>query len=357
MRITFVIASLSSGGAERVVVSLATGFISHKHLVSVVTLNGRETDFYELPESAERRSLNISGLFQTISGLLKLRRSILSTKPDVIISFIDTTNVLTLWASLGLNVPVVVSERADPKMHRIGKIWDQLRRWTYPSAKRIVVQTSGALTYFLPQFESKVCVIPNPVLLPKISNQPIAHLPKPLLIAVGRLVYEKGFDLLLKAFAGLKGRHPEWKLIILGEGPLRKILESLKEMLGLSGRVFLPGRMKNPYDFLKQADLFVLSSRSEGFPNALCEAMASGLPVIAMDCRSGPREIIRDGTDGILIPQQDIGALTEGMDRLMSNQSERQRLASHAVEIVERFGLEKVITIWERTLFEVLREA
>jgi len=173
---------------------------------------------------------------------------------------------------------------------------------------------------------------------------------------MGRFYHQKGFDLLLRAFARLKDRYAQWTLTILGDGPLRDELQRLCEKLGVSERVFLPGRVKNPEHFLKQAELFVLPSRFEGFPNALCEAMACGLPVIASDCPSGPREIIRDGKDGVLVPNQDIRALTGAMGWLMSNEAERNRLAAAAVEVIERFGMEKIIKRWESVLCKVLYE-
>lgn len=357
MKVTFVIGSLSSGGAERVLVLLTDAFSKKGFHVSVVTLNGAESDFYPLSPGVHRVALGISTGVQTLFGFLKLRRALLSTQPDVIVSFIDRMNMLTLSATLGSDIPVVVSERIDPNAHRIGWFWTTLRWQTYSRARRIVVQTRGALSYFLPKFQATACVIPNPVVPPPPDQELPERLPaKPFLIAMGRFSEQKRFDLLLHAFAGLCRDYPDWKLVIIGDGPLRRKWGAVRDALGLSDRVLLPGRVKNPSLWLKQADLFVLSSYFEGFPNALCEAMACGLPVISTDCPSGPREIIREGLDGVLVPNQDGAALSKAMARLMSDREERVRLGSRSGEVVDRFGVEKVATLWEAMLIEILEE-
>jgi GalNAc-alpha-(1->4)-GalNAc-alpha-(1->3)-diNAcBac-PP-undecaprenol alpha-1,4-N-acetyl-D-galactosaminyltransferase len=325
--------------------------------------DGSKPPFYHLdpqivchPLDVSEASLNpIAGIYNNLVSIRSLRAAIIESKPDVVISFMDRMNVVALFATRGLKIPTIVSERNDPAMTFMGRSWERLRQWTYPWADRIVVQTERAGNYF-PTLQDRISIVPNPVVLPpdlpRRSRQLVGDRS---LIAMGRLVPQKGFDLLFRAMATLKDRHPEWSLNILGEGKLRLQLESLRHELGLEHRIHLIGRVQNPHELLQQADIFVMSSRFEGFPNALCEAMACGLPVISTDCPNGPREIIRDNVDGILVPSEDISALAIAMDRLMSDEAERDRLARAAPEVAQRFGLETVMRMWESLISEVIR--
>lgn len=171
---------------------------------------------------------------------------------------------------------------------------------------------------------------------------------------MGRLAPQKQFDLLLRAFAASSQGDAEWSLVIIGEGPERPRLQALATDLGLSDRVEWLGLVQHPEEVLRRADIYVLSSRYEGFPNALVEAMASGLSVVSFDCPSGPGEIIRDGIDGILVPAQDLTALTVAIRRLMLDEPERLRLGSRAVEVTARFAVDKVIDEWEALMRDLL---
>jgi len=354
-----VIPSLAGGGAERVMTIMANYWVAAGWDVTVITLDDGAKLSYDLDDRVGRVHLAVAGnsmnTFDAVRNNLRrinvLRDGIRSSRPDGVLSFLDTANVTTILATRGLRVPVIVCERSDPAQNRPGPVWSRLRRLTYPMADVVVVQSIGALNYFSPRVQSRARIIPNPVLLPQQSaTASNVHLPRPTLLAMGRLVPAKGFDLLLKAFARIRNTHPEWTLAILGDGPLRTELELLIGTLGLHGSVLMLGHVRHPYDLLLQADLFVMSSRFEGFPNALCEAMACGLPVICTDCPSGPREIIRDGVDGVLVTNDDVAALARAMDGLMSNKAERLRLGDRASEVTERFSLSKVMRMWEDIL-------
>ena len=360
MRLTLVIWSLSCGGAERVLSRMANHWAARGREVTLLTFDGSEPPFFELHPAVRHRPLDLTMSRASVRGLTKLlrilRRAIRESAPRAVISFMDHTNVLVLLATRGLGLPVIVMEQTSPAHRAIGRKWNVLRRWTYPWATRLVVLHRDVLQYFAAPVRRKGRVVPNPVAAPPAARAAPRGRRRPNTVAaMGRLGPEKGFDVLLRAFADVAPECPEWSLVIWGEGGLRGELERLRDELGLGGRAFLPGRTREPFGKMRQADLFVLSSRREGFPNVLCEAMACGLPVVSVDCPFGPGRIVRDGIDGLLVPPGDPRALADAMRRLMRDAPGRRRLAARAPEVVERFSLEKVMRAWDEVLREALR--
>jgi len=360
VRLTLIISSLQAGGAERVMATMANYWSRKNCTITLLTLDdGSSPPFYDLDPGIchvplgllHHSRTTIAGLRNNLMRIHAIRRAIRKSEPDIIISFMDKTNIIVLLATRRLNIPVVVSEHTNPALCQIGKKWNWLRQLTYPFADLIVVLSKASFEYFSPELQARTQVIPNPLAQPVIDAQ-IANnaLPRPSIIAMGRLSREKGFDVLLRAFARLTDQHRKWSLTILGEGPLRSELEHLRDSLNLSHRVFLPGRIRNPHEVLACADLFAMPSRYEGFPMALCEAMACGLPVICTECAGGDTEIVSDGYDGLLIPADNVDALTLAMDRLMCDESERKRLGNRAHRVTERFAVEKVMTTWDCVL-------
>lgn len=354
-RITLIISALTAGGAERVISIMANYWAARGVEVTLMTLaDASQAPFYELNPNIHYTPLSVAegsptvihAISNNLKRLLALRHAIKKSHPQVVISFITPMNILVCLATLGLKVPVVVSERTEPTMESHGRVWDILRRVTYPVADYVVIVSEYALKFFPKSVRKNVVMIPNPVLPPVKESVADVGLHKPAIVAMGRFEQQKGFDLLLLAFAKIKDKYPEWSLIILGDGKLRPLLESLSSDLDLNSKVSMPGIVNNPYDYLRQADLFVMSSRYEGFPNALCEAMASGLAVISFDCKTGPGEIINDGVDGILVPHENVDALADAMSRIMGDETKRKQLEAAAPKIIDRLGLEKVMGMW-----------
>lgn len=359
VRLVIVLDDLLGGGAARVATLLANAWAGKGFQVTLVTSDdGTGCPIYALAPGVGHRPLDLrreprhllEAVWNNLSRVRRLRKAIRGLQPTAVISFLDRTNVLVLLATVGLGLPVVVSERSDPHGRSIGRAWELLRTATYPFAAAVVAQTRHALDYFSAGIQARGRVIPNPVALPEEvppRRDPWTRTPPFTVVSVGSLRPVKGHDLLIEAFAQVAGRHPDWNLRIHGEGPARGDLEQQVARLGLQGRVELPGATTAPFERLREADLFVLSSRTEGFPNALAEAMACGLPVISFDCRSGPSELIRTGENGILVPPGQVEELAAAMDRLMADRAERSRLAEGAPEVLSRFSLERILAQWE----------
>ena len=366
-RLALVISALDDGGAQRVLSLLANRWLERGIEVTVVTLSRPESDFFQLAPGVRRIALGLMGRSRNpLQGALKnqrrwraLRRALRDARPDMVIGFVAETNLLVLAAGLGLGVPVIVSERSDPRRQPLGAIRRGLRRLLYPRAAAVVLQTESVARWAREALPgARLAVIPNPATRPeedgagggpraKATTDPAPPSGRHLIVGMGRLSREKGFDHLLRAFARCAEGFPDWSLVIAGDGGERPRLAELSARLGIAERVRLAGLVRHPGGLLRRADLFVLPSRHEGFPNALLEAMSCGLPVIAFDCPSGPAEIIRPGQDGVLVPPGDEEALAAAMRRLMADEAERRRLGGRAVEVLERFGLGAVMERWD----------
>ena len=359
-RVLLAILSLSPGGAERVVSELANWWAGRGTEVAILTFRGREHDHYSLNPGIQRIPLDFWRESRTpwefAANRLRLpfrvREAVRAFGPDAAISFIDLTNILMVTALAGTKIPVIVSERIDPRHHRIGLVWSFARRLLYPLSRALVVQTHAVARWagrVVPK--KKVAVIPN--FVREMPGPGENAFRERVVLAVGRLDRQKGHDLLIRAFAALGRGREGWRLVILGEGPERSSLERLALTLGLGCEVIMPGVVREPAEWLYKAGLFVLPSRYEGFPNSLLEAMACGCAVIAADCPSGPGEIVSHGQNGLLVPPGDVDALSASLLRLMGDENLRASLGNRARDVRSRFSREKIMAQWDELVVKV----
>lgn len=360
--LTIIISELSAGGAQRVVSILANYWANKGWDVTILCFDdGGKPPFYPLDPKVTCLPLNIAqksvslidAISNNINRILVLRKALRKNPSQPVISFISETNILALFAGMGLGRPIIVSERVDPNFSCRNQWWKTLRNRTYPLASKVVLQMNSSISCFSSKIQRKITVIPNPVIKPDLDEEyPRNHSEKKVLLAMGRLAEQKGFDLLLRAFAEVSPKFSDWTLHIWGEGSLKKSLEQMRDQLNLHDKVQLPGLTTKPNEIMRMADIFVMSSRYEGFPNVLVEAMVCGLPVISFACH-GPKDLIRDGVDGVLIPPEDVPALASGLEKLMNDEEKRRQLSVRSTEVLERFGLEKVTAKWESLLSEI----
>ena len=362
-RLTLVIHSLAQGGAERDMAHLARHWVQQGNDVTLVTLDSETNDSFELPPEVERIGLDLLGtsrnplqaIFNNRRRIRALRNVLRNRSPQTVISFIDRMNVVTLMAAKHLTDPVIVSERIDPRHHDPGRVWCWLRRRVYPRCTAQLVLTRSVQNWCRRLAPRRpVYVVPNPARRPETGRGTAGKRTEPgdrlTLLGMGRLNPQKGFDRLLPIFARLITRFPNWSLRILGEGDERSRLEEQVHTLGLADHVSLPGWVADVDTALCEAEVFVLPSRYEGFGNVVAEALACGLPVVTFDCQSGPGEIVRDGVDGLIVPPDDSDALETALSQVMADENLRQRLATRAPEVLERFSEQRFFSQWDAVL-------
>ena len=382
-----IIAHLGPGGAQRVVATAANALAERGIDTHVITVLDDHTDAYQLdprvrrhrrkaPEKlaetfgqspsphqlgilrrAARQTIRYLSRYELVRRPLGvaafgvnlvtrarwLRRSIRGIEPDAVISFLTQTNILTILAARGLTGRIIVSERNDPRLQRHRRRVLLMRKLTYPWADLVTANTHGALAEmesFVPR--SNLAFLPNPLNSP--NHSACVNFAAPTFITVTRLVEQKALDILLKAAARAFESLPDWRLAVVGDGPLRDELKSLAHRLGIGPRVDWLGYVDEPMAYLRAAKVFVLTSRFEGSPNALLEAMACGLPSIVSDASPGPVELV--GGAGLIVPVEDVSATADALIKLGQNEVLRARLGAAALERTRMHQLDNAMQVW-----------
>lgn len=354
--VCFVIHSLQAGGMERVMSELVNYFAAtKKYQVHLVLYGIKREVFYSISKDiiVHKPSFefnNSKRLISTLKTIHFLRKKCKEINPISVLSFGERWNNLVLLALLGSNIPVFVSDRAQPDKP-LGFKDDTLRKWLYPTAKGVVVQTSKALTIFQKMYkQSNFKVIGNPIRA--IENQ--NYTKENYVLMVGRYIQSKQQDALIRIFA--KVNAPNWKLILLGYDHLQQSnqanWEKLAEDVEIKDKVIFTGKQANVEEYYSKSKIFAFTSKSEGFPNVIGEAMSAGLPVIAFDCVAGPSDLITNNTNGYLIPLNNEELFVQKLQYLIDNQSVREDFGKNAKNSMAQFELNYICKQYEEFIID-----
>jgi glycosyltransferase involved in cell wall biosynthesis len=340
------------GGVEKTNIRLSKYFIEHGYQVDFVALTFTD----HLKNELDELGINCITLKaeRALFAVPKLRQYIKDEQKKGNLTIISCQNYANLAAILAIpkdrkRLKVIVSERLHPAEFayngkgRKGKIILRLMKHLYRKADAIVANSKETADEIKKITGQDVRCIYNPTLSGNylaLSHEPVENKwfqeEIPIVVSVGRLAYEKGFDILLKAYAEVQ-KQCNCRLAIIGEGEKRKELEELAQELGISENVWMPGYDSNPYKYISKASVFVLSSRFEGLPNTLIEALAVGTPCVAACCKSGPKEILLEGKGGYLTPVENVAKMAEAMYAALTNKEESQRRLKAAEAMLYRF--------------------
>lgn len=336
---------LDHGGGQRFITELANYWVTLKHDVIIVLLRSGES-FYPILDNVKIIELGYTGIVGknkfnkciiVIDILYKLRTKIKQIQPEFVLSILSSTNILTIAATRNLKANVFVNDVMSPYRNR-GSFEKKMRKMLYKRANGVIALTNIAKEIIYNETKNKnIIVIPNPVkeviFFKDIKKEKI-------ILNMGRLVHDKGQKYLLEAFAKLK--KSDWKLVILGEGDRRKSLEKLSNKLNITNQVFIPGAVKNVDEWLSRASIFAFPSISESWGLALTESMAAGLPSVSFDCDVGPREMIRDGENGFLVPVANVDLFAKRIGQLINDEELRSKFSKNAKKEAEKYKIEKI---------------
>lgn len=362
MKLLFYIHGLSGGGAERVLATLANAFVDRGHSIRVVYTEYLKEKAYKMDSRIEEVQLfNVvrkerflervfSAILMKTSKYGKIRRQVTEYNPDVVISFLTQVNNDVLLSLIGKNVPLIVCEHS--KFFRNYGLRTNFFRWLfYRFATAITVLTQKDYNGLKSKY-SQIYYIPNPILVP-VDNGTMVEREK-VVLAAGRIHdwHIKGFDNLLRCWNIIKDDYPDWVCKIAGQysdSDLKHLKESVpSESLE---RVEFLGFRNDIHDVMKRSEVFCLTSRIEGFPLVLAEAMKAGCCCVSFDVENGPSELIEDGRSGVLVKNQDLKDLEQKLRLVMSNEELRHKYSACAPKSIERYSLSNTMTRWDK-LFE-----
>lgn len=356
-RIAFYISTLRVGGAERAISNLANGFCEKGYRVYMITENPDDKESYPLHCDVERIMLpkpdKGNRIFNMTARITNLRKAVKELRVQVLVSFIGKANIRAVLATRFTRTKSIVSVRSAPAREYGTKVRRILAKTLFCLAEGAVFQTEEARNFFASAVRKKAAVLMSP-LHPDFVRPRFEGKRRHEIVTVGRLHEVKNHEMLIRAFAAVAPDYPDHVLRLYGDGDTKEKLAGLIGELGMEDRVFLEGNCSHVADAIQEAEIFVLSSNVEGMPNALLEAMALGLACISTDCPcGGPRTVIRDGENGLLVPVGDTVALERAIRRILDDPDLEERLGVNASAIREELSPEKVNENWMKYIAQV----
>lgn len=342
-KIALINGSLGGGGAERFTVTLANALQKDAAFQLFLITAQKQKNEYRLDECVNRYCI-LKDRF--LKDILSIRYFLKTNTIDTAVAIGIYANLVLCVANVFLKTKVIISERNDPKHDSLSMVSKILRKLLYWRADGFVFQTKGAQSFYSRSIQKRSVVVHNPIM----DNVPYkSNVCNKEIVAVGRLMPQKNYPLLLQAFAQVVKNHPDYTLRIFGQGILLEELQMLSEELCVADKVVFEGFSDHVHESIKDSDIFVMSSDFEGMPNSLMEAMAMGFPVISTDCPSGgPAELIQNGENGLLVQVGDATALAKAMETLITDQKLKQQLSKNAVTLRKTHSVDKIVSSWKK---------
>lgn len=363
MKIIFITDTLKSGGAERVLATVANEFIKHNFDVTII-LKYNQPSFYFINDKIKivyprpkikgnffRKILSRSLVYCHIYQILKFNA------PDIVISFSTTTNGVSIILCRLLQIPIIACEHSN---YRNGLNYIPnwfIKRHIYPFTNILTVLTERDKDEFYDRFMNQAHVLPNPLDENMLFTNSSIRKKNNIILAIGNIDRWniKGFDNLLKIFSSIANKYTSWNLHIAGDGD-PNFLNSLVDNYHLKQRVLFLGEVKNIQQIMLRSSIFVLTSRFEGLPMALIEAMSQGMPCISFDCFTGPGEIITNMVDGILVSDQDNDEFTNKLCLLIEDESLQKRLGLNAINTSKKYNMDYIFPKWQNLIEIALKK-
>ena len=353
MKILFSDATLLHGGAERVISILANELVQMGHEVEILLYYDRPV-WYEIDKRVNiHNDEQEIGKTNPIKHILYRHRVLKHTDADVVVSFLAPINMINILAARFCKVPVIVADRNDPRKTPVNPVLRKVRDILYRFADGIVLQSKNNQAYFSKGVQMKSAVIYNPVDVGEYKGVALKATKEDEIVAVGRLIDQKNPFMLLNAFYAIQKKYPTYKLTFYGEGYLSEELKEQAKKMGISDKVYLPGAVKDIFEHIKKAKLYVMTSQYEGMPNALIEAMCVGVPVISTRV-SGAVDLIHDKNNGRLVDCEDVNGLESAMEELLGDYDRAIKYATEGIALNERLEAQQITSDWIKFIEEII---